>query len=162
MTLTPEEIQAIAAALWSYPVRSLTTQTAGSILPAPGEPLTIYRDTTVVLEFETAEILAGTNVWFTVKDDLDALDTTATLQVQSDVGLNFLDGYEKTGTDKLLASLVYSGTRTTVTVTPGASVYLPIYQAKPLSWDLKISKDGIVTILQSGKIYILPTATRAV
>lgn len=162
MTLTPEEIQAIAAALWEYPARSLTTQTAGSIIPVAGEALSVYRDTTIVLSFETAAIATGTSVWFTIKDDLDALDTTAVLQVQSTVGLNYLDGLEKTGADKLLASLIYNDISVTVTITPGASVYLPIYQAKPLSWDLKASIGNVVTLLQTGKVYILPTATRAV
>ena len=162
MPLLPEEIQSIAAAVWAYTNRSLTTVMAGSVIPVAGEPLTIYRDTTITLDFSNAMVLTGAIVVFTIKDDLDALDTTAILQVQSTVGLNYLDGIEKLGTDKLWASLVIDLTNVKVTIKTDASVFLPVYQAKPVSWDLKANLAGIVTILQTGKIYVLPTATRMV
>lgn len=162
MALTLEEIQSIAAAVWAYANRSLTTAMAGSVIPAPGEPLVVYRDTTITLDFSNAVDLTGATVVFTIKDDLDALDTTSTLQVQSTVGLNYLDGIEKLDTDKLWASLVIDGTNVLVTIDTDASTFLPIYQAKPVSWDLKANIDGVVTLLQTGKIYILPTATRMI
>lgn len=158
------DIDGIPGDVWAYANRSLTTNIAGSIIPAAGEPLSIYRDTTITLDFATGTVLDAldTDVWFTMKDDLDALDTTSVIQVQKGIGLNYLDGSEKIGTDKLWAALTVSGTNAQVVINTDASKFLPIYQAKPVSWDLKAKIDGVVRILQSGKIYILPTATRMV
>ena len=39
---------------------------------------------------------------------------------------------------------------------------LPLYEAYPTRWDVKVLKDGIVTILNIGSMYIKGTPTRAI
>jgi hypothetical protein len=152
----------IAGDVWSHSIRTLTNQGLTVTTPATGDPLEIYRDTTVPISITGLGATTGyTKIWFTVKEDLEDLDTAAVLQVATTDGLKYLDGAAGTPTDGTL--VIDNDLHTaTITIQQASAALLPVYAAYPIPWDLKMLNAGIVSRLAEGTMYIKSTPTRSI
>ena len=163
--------------IWSYRTRTLTNQGVEATYPAEGDPLIIYRDTTVTISLtglgdSTGD--AGTKIFFTAKENLEDADTSSILQLvctRADPitdpdtdDLLYVNKVAPTAADK--GTFVFTdhadGTAV-VTIAGSAAAYLPIYAATPLYWDVKmVTAAGVSTILSTGSMYIYGTPTRTI
>lgn len=167
----------IAGDVWSHATRTLTNQGVEATYPAEGDPLIIYRDTTVTISLtglgdSTGD--AGTKIFFTAKENLEDADSDSILQLVC----TRADPITDPDTDDLLYVNKVAPTAATegtfvfadhtdgtavVTVAASAAAYLPIYAATPLYWDVKmVTAAGVSTILATGEMYIYGTPTRTV
>lgn len=160
----------IAPIVWSHAHRTLTNQGIDATSPAAGDPLIIYRDSTVGISLTgLADSTNSTKMWFTVKENLEDADTSSILQI--------LFTNEETHTDTLLyvnkaapisadngGFVVTDHTDGTASITLAAAeaANLPIYAATPLYWDVKMLTATGVTILSTGTMYIYGTPTRTI
>ena len=160
----------IAGDVWSHAHRTLTNQGIDATSPAAGDPLIIYRDSTVAISLTgLADSTNSTKMWFTVKENLEDADTSSILQI--------LFTNAETHTDTLLyvnkaapisadngGFVVADHTDGTASITLAAAeaANLPIYAATPLYWDVKMLTAAGVTILSTGTMYIYGTPTRTI
>ena len=171
------DTSSLAGDVWSHPTRTLTNQGVEATYPAEGDPLIIYRDTTVTISLtglgdSTGD--AGTKIFFTAKENLEDADTSSILQLVC----TRADPITDPDTDDLLyinkaapiaadkGTFVFAdhtdGTAV-VTIAGSAAAYLPIYAATPLYWDVKmVTAAGVSTILSTGSMYIYGTPTRTI
>lgn len=152
----------IVSGVWSYKTRTLTNRGSSATSPAEGDPLEIYRDTTVYITLTGIGATTGyTKIWFTVKEDLEDADTDAILQIDTTDKLKYIDGEAGTSTDGLL--VIDSEEETAdITLLQASAQLLPVYTAYPAFWDLKMLNDGVVSLLSTGEIYIYSTPTRSI
>lgn len=167
----------LPSAVWANSTRSLTYPTATVTTPSADDPIEIYRDTTVVINFTglgnvSAYAAAGDIAWFTIKENLDDADTSAILQMKTtsfgDSGaastLLYVNGAAPTASDE--GSFLFSDYVTgaaTATLKAVAAVDLPVYAVTPVYWDIKATTAaGVVTILATGTAYIYATSTRTI
>jgi len=171
------DTSSIAGDVWSHATRTLTNQGVEATYPAGGDPLIIYRDTTVTISLtglgdSTGD--AGTKIFFTAKENLEDADTSSILQLVC----TRADPITDPDTDDLLyinkaaPTAVTEGTfvfadhtdgTAVVTIAGAAAAYLPIYAATPLYWDVKmVTAAGVSTILSTGSMYIYGTPTRTI
>jgi len=174
---TTTDTSSIAGDVWSHATRTLTNQGVEATYPAEGDPLIIYRDTTVTISLtglgdSTGD--AGTKIFFTAKENLEDADTSSILQLVC----TRADPITDPDTDDLLYVNKVAPTAATegtfvfadhtdgtavVTVAASAAAYLPIYAATPLYWDVKmVTAAGVSTILSTGSMYIYGTPTRTI
>lgn len=149
--------------VWSYHTRLLTNIGSTVESPAIGEPLNIYRDTTVLISLTNlGAIGVDDKLWFTVKDSVEEPDENSIIQIDR-LGLLYINGEP--------ASQVEDGSITVLDDVLGnveiklaqrQAALLPLYEAYPAQWDIKILHSGIVSILNIGTLYIKGTPTRAI
>jgi hypothetical protein len=86
---TPYSLASIAAAVWSYVVRTLTWSIASLHTALSGTDIEIDRGDTFLLSLTNLGSMAGwTKVWFTVKHDKDDTDAQSIIQlVESNPGV---------------------------------------------------------------------------
>lgn len=171
------DTSSIAGDVWTHASRTLTNQGVEATYPAEGDPLIIYRDTTVTISLtglgdSTGD--AGTKIFFTAKENLEDADASSILQLVC----TRADPITDPDTDDLLyinkaapiaadkGTFVFAdhtdGTAV-VTIAGSAAAYLPIYAATPLYWDVKmVTAAGVSTILSTGSMYIYGTPTRTI
>lgn len=173
VSLVTASVAEVASGVWSHVMRTLTNQGVTATTPATGDPLVIYRDTTVSIALTgLGNTASAAKVLFTVKENLEDADASSILQVLCTLGspdtdtLLYVNKAAPTSADE--GTFVFAnhtdGTAT-VTVVPAAAADLPIYAAAPLYWDVKmISSDAtpVVTILATGTMYIYGTPTRTI
>jgi len=101
-------------------------------------------------------------LWFTVKDSVEEPDENSIIQIDR-LGLLYINGAP--------ASQVEDGSITVLDAALGnieiklaqrQAALLPLYEAYPAQWDIKILHSGIVSILNIGTLYIKGTPTRAI
>lgn len=81
-----------AASIWSYSSRTLTLMLQLLQSRIRGEEISILRGDTLDLDITgLGDISARSNIWFTVKDDKDDLDTVALIQIDELTGLLFIN-----------------------------------------------------------------------
>ena len=149
--------------VWSYHTRLLTNIGSTIESPAAGDPLNIYRDTTVLISLTNlGAIGVDDKLWFTVKDSVEEPDENSIIQIDR-LGLLYINGAP--------ASQVEDGSITVLDDVLGnveiklaqrQAALLPLYEAYPAQWDIKILHSGIVSILNIGTLYIKGTPTRAI
>lgn len=149
--------------VWSYHTRLLTNIGSTVESPAIGEPLNIYRDTTVLISLTNlGAIGVDDKLWFTVKDSVEEPDEDSIIQIDR-LGLLYINGAP--------ASQVEDGSITVlddelgnveIKLAQRQAALLPLYEAYPAQWDIKILHSGIVSILNIGTLYIKGTPTRAI
>jgi len=167
--------------VWANPTRTLTNSTSGATVPAQGETLEIYKDSTVTINFtglgDVSGLSSDTNgqedkVWFTAKKSLDDLDASSIIQIHvlypagsnPPDTLDYIEGAEATADEGTFQFTDTTTGAATLTLTAAATADLSIYVASPLYWDIK-SLDystGIVNILASGQMYIYGTPTKSI
>jgi hypothetical protein len=160
----------LPAALWSYATRTLTNQGSSVVTPAVGDPLIIYRDTTVAISLAgLGNTESATKIYFTVKENLEDADTSSILQLLCTLGSPDTD--DLLYVNKVAPTAATEGTFTfadhtsgtaSITVAAVAAADLPIYAATPLYWDVKMITATGVTVLQTGTMYIYGTPTRTI
>jgi len=149
-------------AVWTYAHRTLIQAGVSLELPVVGNSLTLYRDSTnVIVLSPLGELTNRTNVWFTIKRNLDSSDEEAIVQITENEGIVYLN---KTPYTSLLDSLdVTDDGVATITLSAETSAGLPFNQVTPIEWDLKVAfADGQVLPIQTGTALIKATATRAI
>lgn len=152
----------LPGAIWAQSIRTLTNTGVSAVTPAPGDPLEIYRDTTVTISLTGLGAMTGyTKIWFTVKEDLEDLDTASVLQVDTAVGLKYIDGAAGTASDGTLVPNESAGTAE-ITLLQASAALLPVYAAYAIPWDLKMLNNSVVSLLAEGTIYIKSTPTRTI
>jgi len=149
--------------IWSYHTRLLTNIGSTVESPTAGDPLNIYRDTTVLISLTNlGAIGVDDKLWFTVKDSVEEPDENSIIQIDR-LGLLYINGAP--------ASQVEDGSITVLDDVLGnveiklaqrQAALLPLYEAYPAQWDIKILHSGIVSILNIGTLYIKGTPTRAI
>jgi len=149
--------------VWSYHTRLLTNIGSTVESPTAGDPLNIYRDTTVLISLTNlGAIGVDDKLWFTVKDSVEEPDENSIIQIDR-LGLLYINGAP--------ASQVEDGSITVLDDVLGnveiklaqrQAALLPLYEAYPAQWDIKILHSGIVSILNIGTLYIKGTPTRAI
>lgn len=165
-----------AADLWAYTPRTLTNAGVSVNVPATGDPIYLYRDTTNVVSFTDLGVVstyteADDKAWFSIKDNLNDADASAIVHVSTtspgDSGaassLLYINGSAPVAaTDGSFLFTDYTAGNATLTLKPAASDDLPVYSVTPLYWDIKVydKSTDTITILQQGTAYILATATR--
>jgi hypothetical protein len=92
----------VAAAVWSYATRTLTTAIA-AVTPPPvvsGETVTVLKGDTWNLPFtDLGDLTGNTKLWLTVKREYSDTDSEATLQIERTVGLQRLNGAAATASE---------------------------------------------------------------
>lgn len=168
----------LPAAVWTYLQRTLTNQGTSVTIPATGDPLEIYKDTTVIINFTGLGDVSGytdvaDKVWFTAKEHLDDMDASSIIQIVTtspgDAGaastLEYINGVDQNHSDagSLLFTDYITGAATAV-IKATAAANLPLYAADALYCDVKALKasTGIVSILTTGTMYIYGTPTRSI
>jgi len=149
--------------VWSYHTRLLTNIGSTIESPTAGDPLNIYRDTTVLISLTNlGAIGVDDKLWFTVKDSVEEPDENSIIQIDR-LGLLYINGAP--------ASQVEDGSITVlddelgnveIKLAQRQAALLPLYEAYPAQWDIKILHSGIVSILNIGTLYIKGTPTRAI
>ena len=150
-----------AAEVWAYEKRTITNVAAGIDYPATGDPLEIYRDTSVRITIAGIDDVTGnTNVWFTAKVSIEDKDDDAILHIDRLTGLIRING--QAAESAAHGEMSFNPGTCDIRLAPIASQKLPIYSAYNLEWDLKMLKNNNVTILAHGKIFIYGTPTRRI
>lgn len=148
--------------VWSYTNRTLVQAGISLELPVVGSSLTLYKDSTNVIVLSPLGDLSNrTNVWFTIKRNLDSPDEEAIVQITENEGMIYLN---KAPYTSLIDSLAVTDDSTvTITLSAITSTGLPYNQVTPIEWDLKVAfEDGQVIPIQTGTALIKATATRAI
>ena len=178
-TTIPGLIDALPTAgeIWANDTRTLTYPISSVTNPSADDPIEIYRDTTVVINFAglgdvTAYAAAGDIAWFTIKENLNDADTSAILQMKTtsfgDSGavstLLYVNGAAPTSNDEgSFLFTDYVAGAAVATLKAVAAVDLPVYAVTPVNWDIKVtSAAGVVSILATGTAYIYATSTRTI
>jgi ribosome-associated translation inhibitor RaiA len=161
--LISNDLNAMPGKVWIHPTRTLTQSGSTVEYPAEGDPLVIYRDTTVLISLTNlGAIGVDDKLWFTVKDSVEEPDENSIIQIDR-LGLLYINGAP--------ASQVEDGSITVLDDVLGnveiklaqrQAALLPLYEAYPAQWDIKILHSGIVSILNIGTLYIKGTPTRAI
>jgi hypothetical protein len=151
-------------AIWGHRIRTLTNVGASVGYPAEGDPLTIYRDTSVLISLIQLGNLSGNSqLWFTVKDNVEQTDDKSLIQIDK-TGLLYISG-QPAGSESVNGSIIVQDENVgnvDIVLTQQESAKLTLYTAYPAQWDFKMLKDGIVTILATGTMYIQGTPTRSI
>lgn len=81
-SISPALLGSIAAAVWTYTYRTLTMSLASLLTALKGTDIAVDRGDTMILDITGLGDLTGyTELWFTIKDDLDKTDPQSILQV---------------------------------------------------------------------------------
>jgi hypothetical protein len=154
-TTIPGLIDALPTAgeIWANDTRTLTYPISSVTNPSADDPIEIYRDTTVVINFAglgdvTAYAAAGDIAWFTIKENLNDADTSAILQMKTtsfgDSGavstLLYVNGAAPTSNDEgSFLFTDYVAGAAVATLKAVAAVDLPVYAITPVYWDIKVN-----------------------
>lgn len=166
----PSEGPASAEDIWAYPYRTLVQPGTKQSYPQEGDPLVIFRDSTNTIEISTGiEFLDDADryeLWFTIKEVLDDPDSEALLQINSKVGLIYINRLQSSGIDGGIPPATLTANRNglvEITLRPEASGLLSLYSVTPITWDLKLldNLSGSIIPIQTGTVFVKPTATRA-
>jgi hypothetical protein len=157
-----------AADVWGYASRTLTQGAAAVTAAVTGATITVYRGTTWSISLTDVGSLTGwTKLYFTVRADKDAADSTSLLQVMktnpSDAvndGLQYFGGASAT---KANGSLTVDDTATgDITISINTSVTNSVVPQR-LAYDIKkISASGATLMSSGGEFVIEHDVTRAV
>jgi hypothetical protein len=176
---TETDTHPTAAEVWANTTRTLTNAGVSVTSPATGDPLEIYKDSTVVISLTALGSIAGLDqagdkLYFTAKENLDDADSSAIIQIYilapgagtpgADT-LTYINGAAATATDGIVTIVDKTTGAINITLYPAAADDLPIYAATPLYWDVKTFDDetiDVVHILQTGTMYIYGTATKSI
>lgn len=150
--------------IWSYHNRSLIQPGVNLELVPTSETITLYRDSSNTIAFSNLGDLSNrTEVWFTIKDNLNETDTLAILQIKETTGITFINKSDGSNIVFEGSLIVTDDGTATITLSPTASQNLPYFQVTPIEWDLKIAfANGNVIPLRTGMVYIKATATRSI
>jgi hypothetical protein len=171
-----------AGEIWAHSERTLTYPAGSSTVPEIGDPVEIYRDTTVIYNFEGIGDISAyddtTNdkIWITFKTNLDQLDSQALIQI-----LALGPGAESPGVDTLLyinrtdvstsnpddGTLVFTDKvagNGTMRLEAAVASLLPIITEFDIYFDIKglLHDTGVVTRLSTGTAEIIGTSTRTI
>jgi len=162
--LISNDLNAMPGKVWNHPTRTLTQSGSTVEYPAEGDPLVIYRDTTVAISLVNLGNVTGADkMWFTVKDNVEDVDSKSIIQIDTN-GLQYINGVPA-GSAVVDGGIVINDPtlgNISIFLKQEQAARLPLYEAYPTRWDVKVLKDGIVTILNIGSMYIKGTPTRAI
>jgi len=154
LTLTPEDIAAVAAAVWSYATRTLTASST-----APGTGLTA-QTWTIVRGDDLARTFAAiaadatiTKAQLTVKRRHEQDDVAATLAVDSETGLLRLNGEDP---GALTATLTLAGELSI----PAATTQQ--LAAATYNYDVQVWRTAAIQTLERGTFVVTADITRTV
>ena len=149
--------------VWSYHTRLLTNIGSTIESPTAGDPLNIYRDTTVLISLTNlGAIGVDDKLWFTVKDSVEEPDEDSIIQIDR-LGLLYINGAPASqAEDGSITVLDDELGNVEIKLAQRQAALLPLYEAYPAQWDIKILHSGIVSILNIGTLYIKGTPTRAI
>jgi len=168
-----------AGEIWANTTRTLTNAGTSVTTPATGDPLEIYKDSTVVISITDLGDISGLDqegdkLYFTAKENLDDADSSAIIQIYilapgagtpgADT-LTYINGAAATAGDGIITIVDKVTGAINITLYPAAADDLPIYAATSLYWDVKTFDDesiDVVHILQRGTMYIYGTATKSI
>jgi len=156
-----------AQQIWTHPVRTLIQPGISLETPIAGSELILYKDATNIISLSNLGDLSNrTQVWFTIKANLDMPDDESILQVTETGNLQFINqiNVSDLGPDipEVTLAVIDEG-QATITISAEAGQALPVMQVTPVEWDLKVAfSDGSVIPIQIGTAYIRQTATRAI
>jgi len=162
--LISNDLNAMPGKVWNHPTRTLTQSGSTVEYPAEGDPLVIYRDTTVAISLVNLGNVTGADkMWFTVKDNVEDVDSKSIIQIDTN-GLQYINGVPA-GSAVVDGGIVINDPalgNISIFLKQEQAARLPLYEAYPTRWDVKVLKDGVVTILNIGSMYIKGTPTRAI
>ena len=162
-----EAVDLTATEIWRHPTRTLVQPGITLETPATGSELILYKDATNIIPLsDLGDLTTRTQVWFTIKANLDMPDDDAILQVTETGNLQHINKIsgENLGVDipEVTLAVTNDGTATIV-ISAEAAQALPVMQVTPVEWDLKVAfSDGVVIPIQTGTAYIKQTATRSI
>jgi len=157
----------IVSDVWSYKIRTLTNESLSTTIPAPGDPISIYRSATNYLSFTNLGVMTDqTKLWMTFKSNNDLSDSLATMQIDL-TGLLVLNGSSSLpdGITLTDASITVDDAEVgsmTVRIDQVVADKLPTIEAYPIYFDIKQLKDGDVNLLYQGETYIFATSTQTI
>lgn len=154
-------VAAIAAAVWSYAVRTLTQSAAQVAAAVQGSDLILLRGDTFVANLTGLGSLVGRDkLWFSIKDSRSDTDEEAIIQIVEGVGLVRLNGAAATATDGSLVVTDASLGDVTITIEATATQYL--VPKKRRDYDIQMLDGIVVTTKTEGICTIRADVTRDV
>jgi hypothetical protein len=160
LTLTQDDLDAIAAAVWAYVTRVLTAPASGATSPSAGLMTILHGSAYPRTITGLGDISSRTGLVLTLKSSLADADADAILQLEETNGVLILNS-ATTGFDADLGSLVVDDETTgavTITLTDELTAELPLLDNKP--YDLKMFAASGSTVLETGVWTVTRTATR--
>lgn len=168
---SPDEEMQQANNIWNFPMRSLTQPGVTQTLPKEDDPLIFYRDSTNTFTLNTGipdlDNSGRYEIWFTMKEVLDAPDSQALLQLNSGAGIVYLDKKDNR-INPIPGSpdgFIRAGSNgdVMIIIDAEAASRLSLYSVTPVTWDLKVidHEANVVTPALIGLAYVKPTPTRA-
>lgn len=157
----------LPGAIWSHKIRTLTNESLSTTIPAPGDPISIYRSATNYLSFTNLGVMTDqTKLWMTFKTNNDLSDSLATMQIDL-TGLLILNGSSSLpdGITLTDASITVDDAEVgsiTIRIDQVVANELPTIEAYPIYFDIKQLKDGDVNLLYQGQTYIFATSTQTI
>lgn len=156
-------VASVAAAVWAYATRTLTQSAAAVTAVVTGSDITITRgDTTSISLTDLGNITGYKAVWFSVKNGTDDADASSVVMVKTGTGLVYLNGSGTvTATDATLT--VDDATTGDITVTLKAALTAALAARGGMAYDVQWqdATDGIHT-LTTGACDVSADVTRAV
>jgi hypothetical protein len=152
---------AIAAAVWAYATRTLTSSAAATAATVEGDNITITRgDTASISITGLGSIADRSTLWFTVKKQEREADTRATIQITESGGLLRLNGSTTTsGNGSITVDSAASGD-VTIAIDEAATAELDPGQ---YIYDIQVLRSGgSVGTLTSGKFIVSADVTRSI
>ena len=127
----------------------------------PGDAITIRRGDTLTLSIENlGDISTRTDIWFTVKEDLDDADTAAWIQISETVGLEYINGVAATvaGNGSITVTDAVAGD---ITIVLAAVESAKLQTCGKLFYDIQVLfADGTVSTLVANRAMIVRDTTR--
>lgn len=164
-TAIPQLLAGLPAGVWSYITRTLTVSSVKPRTLPDGDQFSIYKDTSVLIPLtDLGDISAYTNLWFTMKREMDlqAGDEKAIIHADKVTGLLYID--QAVADDELGGITINDPTAGNISVWlhKSAAALLPVFSKEPLRWEVKGISPAGVDILLQGTNYILPAVTRKI
>lgn len=159
---TEAEIDDIAGEVWGYGTRTLT-QTAVAIAAAvSGSTITIKRGDSLSASLTGLGDISGrTNLWFTVKDNLDDADTASIIQIDESTGLLYLNGAAAANPANG-AITVDDAAAGDITITLQEAETDDLVPTQGLYYDVQVLDGGDVTTLTEGPCNVTGDVTRTI
>lgn len=164
-TLTADDLTALAAAVWAYATRTLTSSAAATTAAVAGATLTVTQATSYAATLTGLTIPAAwLKVWLTVKRAVGDADADAIAQllvsnpgVATD-GLQRLNGAAGTAAQ---GSLVVTQAAGTIAITLSDTAAASLTVRDGLLYDVKVKTASGTQVLTSGTLDIAAVVTQA-
>lgn len=156
-------ISTVAAAVWAYATRRLTTPGTDLAAVVDGSTLTMQRGDTLVISLTAlGDLSTRTKLWFAVKENADDDDSASQLFVEETDGLTYVARRAAVADDGETAAIaVTDEVAGDITITIAAAASQALTLASRGVWDVQIKTASGVTTLAQGIAKLAKDVTRA-